>query len=260
MAWRAARSLLMLHQQLKAGAPRAAPPATRADEWGLIGDALHDPTSDHSPHDFPGWGDDIVTAADFPNRPDLGLDARRVLDDIRRSQDRRVKYGISNGQMFSSYTSSGGIPPWTWRDYTGSDGHYTHGHLSVVGDSRSDGERPWATIGGSNMANLGYADNDGQFLCERVNALLSLNPAVMGPEKGKAFPAVELLKRLEQKVDALTARPAPTVDLPALAAALAPLLDDRLDASAVLEVLESPQGQAALSSAATTGANAAEDS
>ncbi|MER7280428.1 hypothetical protein ABT369_38925 [Dactylosporangium sp. NPDC000244] len=137
-----------MHQQLQAGAPRARPPGTGADEWGLIGDAAHDPTSDHSPHNFPSWGNQIVTAADFPNRPDLGLDAHRVLDDIRRSRDGRVKYGISNGQMFSSYAVAG-YGPWTWRPYNPKNGdrHFTHGHLSVVGDARADGTQPWQTIG-----------------------------------------------------------------------------------------------------------------
>lgn len=150
MAWRAARSLLVLHQQLQAGAPRAKPPATAADAWGLVGDAKHDPTSDHSPKNYPGWGAQIVTAADFPNRPDLGLDAHQVLDDIRRSRDARVKYGISNGQMFSSYRVSG-YDAWTWRPYSPKNGdrHFTHGHLSVVGDARADGTQPWATIGGA---------------------------------------------------------------------------------------------------------------
>ena len=152
MAWRAARSLLVLHQQLQAGAPRAKPPATGVDEWGLIGDAEHDPTSDHAPHDFPGWGDDIVTAADFPNRPDLGLDAHAVLDDIRRSRDPRAKYGISNGQIFSNHSVTQGgktYAAWEWRPYLSSgDKHYTHGHLSVVGDARADGTQSWATIGG----------------------------------------------------------------------------------------------------------------
>ncbi|MGI5247761.1 hypothetical protein [Dactylosporangium sp. CA-139066] len=152
MAWRAARSLLTLHKQLKTGS-RAAPPATKADEWGLIGDAAHDPTSDHTPHNFPGWGNQIVTAADFPNRPDLGLDAHRVLDDIRRSRDARVKYGISNGQMFSSYPVSG-YAAWAWRPYNPKNGdkHFTHGHLSVVGDARADGTKPWATIGAPAVA------------------------------------------------------------------------------------------------------------
>lgn len=151
MAWRAARSLPLLHRQLQTAAPRTAPrPAglLSADEWGLIGDALHDPESDHAPHDFPGWGDDIVTAGDFPNRPDLGLDAFKVLDNIRLSRDPRVKYAISNGRMYSSYgvTRNGVyIPPWTWREYNPRNGdrHFTHGHLSVVGDSRADDLRPW---------------------------------------------------------------------------------------------------------------------
>jgi hypothetical protein len=150
MTWRAARSLLVLQRQLQAGAPRARPPATPADAWGLVGDAAHDPTSDHTPHNFAGWGLQIVTAADFPNRPDLGLDAHKVLDDIRKSRDPRVKYGISNGQQFSNHAVSG-YDAWTWRPYGGDDQHYEHGHLSVVGDARADGEQPWATIGGNDM-------------------------------------------------------------------------------------------------------------
>lgn len=148
MAWRAARSLLVLHQQLQAGAPRAKPPATGADEWGLVGDAAHDPTSDHTPKDFAGWGHQIVTAADFPNRPDLGLDAHEVLDDLRRARDRRVKYAISNGQIYSSYPV-GGYAAWQWRPYNpkGGDKHFTHGHLSVVGNATADDTRPWRTIG-----------------------------------------------------------------------------------------------------------------
>lgn len=158
MAWRAANSLLVLHQQLQAGAPRAAPPATSPDEWGLIGDQAHAPTSDHAPHDFPGWGNNIVTAADFPNRPDLGLNAHKVLDDIRRSHDARVKYAISNGQMYSSYAVKG-YDAWTWRPYnpgSGGDYHYSHGHMSVVGDARADGTQPWQTIG----ANIIRGDDD----------------------------------------------------------------------------------------------------
>jgi hypothetical protein len=169
MAWRAARSLLVLHQQLKTGAARAAPPATGADEWGLIGDAAHDPTSDHAPKGFIGWGSQIVTAADFPNRPDLGLDAHQVLDDIRRSRDPRGKYGISNGLIWSNHpvTEHGySYEAWEWRPYLTStgkkpaDGHYTHGHLSVVGDARADGEQPWATIGAPAAAALEGDDDD----------------------------------------------------------------------------------------------------
>ncbi|GGM53140.1 hypothetical protein ACFFX1_55055 [Dactylosporangium sucinum] len=151
MAWRPARSLPLLHQQLQRGS-RAAPPATKVVEWGLKGDAAHDPTSDHSPHDFPGWGNDIVTAADFPNRPDLGLDAHQVLDDLRRARDPRVKYAISNGEIFSNHpviVNGKRYAAWFWRPYSGKDRHFTHGHLSVVGDARADDTRPWPTIGAS---------------------------------------------------------------------------------------------------------------
>lgn len=145
MAWRPARSLVTLHNQLKTAFPRAAPPATAVTSWGLKADDRHESTSDHAAKDFPGWGTDIVTACDFPHAPALGLHARNVLDAIRASRDPRVKYGISQGQMFSSY-SAHGYPPWTWRPYTGSDGHFSHSHLSVVGDTRADQTHPW-TIG-----------------------------------------------------------------------------------------------------------------
>jgi len=100
MAWRTAKSIPVLFTQLQRAVPAARPGASGgigAAAWGTIGDAEHDPTSDHSPHDFPGWGKQIVTAGDFPNTPALGLDAHRVLDDIRKSRDPRAKYGISNG-------------------------------------------------------------------------------------------------------------------------------------------------------------------
>jgi hypothetical protein len=142
MTWRAARSLLTLHSQLRPLAPGAP-----ASSFGLVGDLSHAAgTSDHNPRDFPGWGSSIVTAADFPLAG--RLDPRAVLESIRLSRDPRVKYAISRGQMYSSY-SSGGIPPWTWRHYSGSDGHFDHGHLSVVGDARADDTRPWAITGGS---------------------------------------------------------------------------------------------------------------
>lgn len=43
--WRVAKSILTLHEQLKRGAPNAAPPATPLSSWGTIGDVLHDTTS-----------------------------------------------------------------------------------------------------------------------------------------------------------------------------------------------------------------------
>ena len=224
MAWRAARSLLVLHQQLQAGAPRAKPPGTGAAEWGIIGDAAHDPTSDHSPHDFPGWGNQIVTAADFPNRPDLGLDAHKVLDDIRRTRDPRAKYGISNGQIFSNH-AVGSYGAWVWRPYSGSDKHFTHGHLSVVGDARADGTGPWATIGGD-MATLddklpGWSETGTNALAVvmelRKAEFVDINATGYGAPKpgsalglilGKLDAALKALGVAQSDIDELQARPA----------------------------------------------------
>lgn len=146
MAWRVAASVLTLRKQLQAYAPRAVPPATPISAWGTIGDVFHDPTSDHAPKDFPGWGNDIVTAGDFPNRPDLGLNIYQVFESIRLSRDRRVKYMISNDRICSSYATKV-RKAWEWGPYNPNDPnrdrHYDHGHMSVVGDARADGTQPW---------------------------------------------------------------------------------------------------------------------
>jgi hypothetical protein len=143
VAWRPARSLTTFHDQLKAAHPRAVPPATVAESWGTVGDLAHQTgSSDHNPRDFPGWGEDIVTAADWPHAPALGPDAGRTAEALRVSRDSRIKYVIFNRRTFSSYPS-GSYPAWTWRPYSGSNPHTTHGHLSVVGDSRADSTAPW---------------------------------------------------------------------------------------------------------------------
>ncbi|RPJ37799.1 MAG: hypothetical protein EHM35_06010, partial [Planctomycetaceae bacterium] len=89
MAWRAAKSLTEFHKGLKKAYPRSVPPATDVNSWGIIGDLDHNNTSDHSPHNFPGWGNDIVTAADWPHAPNLGLDAGKVAEFLRLSHDAR---------------------------------------------------------------------------------------------------------------------------------------------------------------------------
>jgi hypothetical protein len=261
MTWRAARSLLILQHQLMIGAPRAKPPATESNAWGLIGNAAHDSTSDHSPRNFPGWGLQIVTAADFPNRPDLGLDAHRVLDDIRRSRDPRAKYGISNGKQFSNHAADG-YPAWEWRPYGGEDQHYEHGHLSVVGDARADGEQLWATIGADDMEQsdkLSPPRGD-TTVGNALNIAVEVREALVNNDAGTGYKAPKpesfigktyaRLDAISAKLDALAARPA--IDVATLAAALAPLLVGATDEAAVLGALRSPEGQAALVQAANT--------
>lgn len=146
MAWRVARAIPVLFDQLRPLAPDAP-----ASSWGTIGDLRHDSTSDHAPKDFPGWGNDIVTAGDFPKwgllRP------WDVLNSIRLSRDDRVKYAIADRQMFSSYAAHG-YPAWTWRPYSNAkdDPHTDHGHLSLVGDPRADSRRLWVVTVSSKPA------------------------------------------------------------------------------------------------------------
>ena len=72
MAWRVAKSLLKLRDQINAHAPKR---SKKSD--GYIGDAAHaSRSSDHNP-----WVKDgkmgVVTAADFTHDPAGGFDAER---------------------------------------------------------------------------------------------------------------------------------------------------------------------------------------
>lgn len=144
MAWRVAYAVTTWHANLQAVYPAAKPPATPTVAWGTIGDTSHTSTSDHSPHDFPGWGSDIVTAGDAPHAPSLGLDMHKVTEAMRVSRDQRIKYVIWDRRIFSSYASAG-YAPFVWRPYSNasSDPHTDHAHLSVVGDPRGDLTTPW---------------------------------------------------------------------------------------------------------------------
>lgn len=134
--WRTAESIRQLHRQLRPLAPNA--PAT---SFGTVADAAHGTSSDHYPKVYASLGTrPVVLAGDFPNAEQL--DSHAVLEAIRASRDARVKYGISRGRMFSSYATSS-HPAWTWRPYSGSDGHFSHGHLSVVADARADDTTSW---------------------------------------------------------------------------------------------------------------------
>lgn len=135
--WRVVESLKTLRGQLRPLAPN-----TPALAFGTIADDQHSVDSDHYPHYYDVLGPiAVVCALDFPLAEQL--DPRKVLEAIRVSRDPRVKYGISNGEMFSSYPTSL-YPAWTWRPYGGSDGHFTHGHLSVLATILADNTRIWS--------------------------------------------------------------------------------------------------------------------
>ena len=119
MNWRVAQSLDTLRKQVNAMAPGR---SVASD--GTIGDAAHSArTSDHNPND-----DGVVTAMDITNDPLHGLDSGVLAEQLRVSQDPRIKYVISNSRIFSSKEK-----PWTWRPYTGTNAHTKHVHVSVMG-------------------------------------------------------------------------------------------------------------------------------
>lgn len=139
VAWRVARSLDVLLAQLNAACPNR----SKASD-GSIGDVAHQKagTSDHLPWvDIPGETANAVTARDYTHDPARGLDIGRVTDELKASRDPRIKYVIANDLIMSG---AGGPKPWVWREYTGSNEHRHHFHLSVREDPRLfDDPRPW---------------------------------------------------------------------------------------------------------------------
>ena len=117
MAWRLAGSLITLRQELD-----AAFEGRSKTMDGSIGDTAHAARfSDHNPNSA-----GVVTAIDVTTKgqEQVGAALLKVL-----IGDPRVKYVIWKGKIMSST-----LRPWVWRKYTGSNGHYSHMHISVRGN------------------------------------------------------------------------------------------------------------------------------
>lgn len=125
MAWRIAESLEVLRKQLNAAFPKR----SKASDGG-IGDERHQASasSDHNPHIKLGKMG-IVTARDFTNDPQNGIDCQWLADTLVKNKDPRIKYIIWNKKICSSKQS-----PWQWRAYSGVNAHTKHLHLSVNAD------------------------------------------------------------------------------------------------------------------------------
>jgi hypothetical protein len=133
--WRVARSLDRLRDQVNA----IAPSRSKASD-GSIGDTSHQGRkSDHNPWVIDGsFG--VVTARDITHDPNSGCDAQALADAIVASRDKRVKYIIWNKRIVSS-----SVQPWTWREYTGSNMHTKHIHISVLPDKQQyDDTKDWS--------------------------------------------------------------------------------------------------------------------
>lgn len=100
------------------------------------GHSQQNPTSDHEPNE-----NGEAMAFDLTDDPAHGVDTWALWEDIRQGKDPRVKYGICDRQMFSSYPSSG-YAAWTWRPYSGSNPHTSHAHMSIA-DGHEHDTSPW---------------------------------------------------------------------------------------------------------------------
>lgn len=117
MGWRLAKSLEVLRAQVNAAAPKR----SKVND-GTIGDTAHSARkSDHNPN-----ARGVVQALDITHDPKNGMDSYALAETLRKSEDGRIKYVISNGRIFSSTES-----PWKWRKYSGANKHSVHVHISV---------------------------------------------------------------------------------------------------------------------------------
>src|SRR5262245_51508665 len=134
MVWRLAKSLDLLRRQVNAMAPNRG----KASD-GTVGDLAHQATgSDHNPN-----SSGVVTAMDITHDPAHGFDSWKFAEMLRLRKDRRIKYVISNGRIFSS-----SVEAWKWRPYTGANKHDHHVHISVMGSAALwDDTKDW-DIGG----------------------------------------------------------------------------------------------------------------
>lgn len=133
--WTLAPCLVVLGQQISVLHPRGHP----AD--GTVASRAHDaanPSSDHRPKPYSGSG--IVRALDAGENTED--DAYNMAESIRLSRDPRISYVIHEGRLFSSYTSSTGVPPFVWRPYRGAP-HTNHLHVSTLAAYDND-VRPWS--------------------------------------------------------------------------------------------------------------------
>ena len=121
-AWRAAKSLLRLREQVNAKAP-----GRKKGSDGTIGDDKHRTrNSDHN-----AWVDgNVVTALDITHDPARGCDVDKLAEAIRAAKDKRVKYIIWNKRI-CNHAKIGATAAWAWRKYSGTNPHTAHIHISV---------------------------------------------------------------------------------------------------------------------------------
>jgi N-acetyl-anhydromuramyl-L-alanine amidase AmpD len=203
----------------------------------------------------------------------------RVLADVCRAYGIQVRRASvaemqSNPRVRAVYSHDDMRRAWGGTDHTDPGGNFPWDRLFAAvnaamngGDDVEQSERVSPATPDNNSVgdalNIAVQVRTGLWLDESKTGYGPPRPSsALGKLHAKLDAALAALGVAQADIDELQARP--VVDVAVLAAALAPLLADRLDveldAAAVLGVLQSPEGQAALVQASTAGANAAEDS
>lgn len=139
MAWRTARALDDYRNAINARFPNR----SKASD-GTIGDSTHAGQGDDSDHN--PWivrdGIGVVRAFDLTHDPAHGVDCYHLSDllfDCAKAGDRRLRNGgyIIFDRFISNADWSG------WHDYTGSNPHSSHMHVSFSTD-RFDDQGDWS--------------------------------------------------------------------------------------------------------------------
>jgi hypothetical protein len=136
MSWRLGNSIDKWKDEAQ-----AAKPGCTID---TIGDAAHSSReSDHNPCDC----HNAVCASDIYVRD---FDCNQIAENLRQMAiqgDGRIKYVIFNRRIFSGPNQS--YPAGQWRNYTGSNPHTDHLHISVAHPSQYfDSTAAWDVFGG----------------------------------------------------------------------------------------------------------------
>ena len=121
---------------------------------GTVGDADHQTRrSDHNLHDIPEYDIDIVFALDVHETVEgQGQD---LVDTLVASRDSRIRYIIHEDKIYRSYSYADHHPPaWEAGEYTGSNAHLNHVHISFNKNDAWDWAGPW------NLAGLGDPGNN----------------------------------------------------------------------------------------------------
>ena len=143
--WVLAPCLIVLGQQISGFDSKWNP----AD--GTVASKTHDknnPKSDHRPHPYVGKG--TVRALDAGEN--IENDGLKLAESIRLSKDKRIKYVLHEGRIYSSY----GSRPFVWRTFKGAP-HTGHVHFSTIAEY-DDLVTPWAI--GDDMGNWKLPHDD----------------------------------------------------------------------------------------------------